>query len=113
MINIILYQNEQDEYIGFRMEGHAGYAVHGQDIVCAAVSVLVVNTINAVEAFTEDRFEQAIHEEKDVVSFEITSTPVSDSAKLLLRSLVLGLEGIRSEYGKKYLNIKKKKQSRF
>lgn len=110
MIHIIIYQNEQREYTGFRMEGHAGYAEHGQDIVCAAVSVLVINTINAVEAFTEDRSRHAVHEEKDVVCFEIVSTPISDSAQLLLRSLVLGLKGIRSEYGRKYLEIKIKKQ---
>ncbi|MDE6852198.1 MAG: ribosomal-processing cysteine protease Prp [Lachnospiraceae bacterium] len=110
MIRIIIYQNEQNEYTGFRMEGHAGYAEHGQDIVCAAVSVLVINTINAVESFTADQFQHAVHEEKDVVCFEIVSTPVSDSAQLLLRSLVLGLEGIRSEYGKKYLKIRTLKQ---
>ena len=38
------------------MQGHAGYAEPGQDIVCAAVSALVINTINAIEAFTEDDF---------------------------------------------------------
>ena len=27
----------------------------GQDIVCAAVSVLVINTVNAIEQFTDDR----------------------------------------------------------
>ncbi|MDO4167727.1 MAG: ribosomal-processing cysteine protease Prp [Eubacteriales bacterium] len=112
MINITIYQNEQDEYTGFRMKGHAGYAEHGQDIVCAAVSVLVINTINSMESFTEDRFDHAIHKEKDVVSFELTSTPISDSAELLLRSLVLGLSGICREYGKKYLNIQfKRKQN--
>lgn len=110
MIRIIIYQNGQSEFTGFRMEGHAGYAEHGQDIVCAAVSVLVINTINAIEAFTEDSSKHAIHEEKDVVSFDILSASVSDSAQLLLRSLVLGLEGIRSEYGKKYLEIKRKKR---
>lgn len=110
MIRIIIYQNGQSEYNGFRMEGHAEYAEHGQDIVCAAVSVLVINTINAIETFTEDPSKHAIHEEKDVVSFDIVSASVSDSAQLLLRSLVLGLEGIRSEYGRKYLEIKKKKR---
>lgn len=110
MINITIYQNEQNEYTGFRMEGHAGYAEHGQDIVCAAVSALVINTINSMESYTKDRFEHAVHKEKDVVSFEITSTPISDSAELLLRSLVLGLQGISSEYGKKYLKIKSKRK---
>lgn len=110
MINITIYQNEQDVYTGFRMEGHAGYAEHGEDIVCAAVSVLVINTINSIEAFSEDTFHASIHEENDVVAFQITSDPVTASAKLLLRSLVLGLQGIQGEYGKRYLKMKIKKK---
>ena len=34
--------------------GHAGYAEEGQDIICAAVSALIVNTVNSVETLTED-----------------------------------------------------------
>ena len=106
MINISIYQNEQDEYTGFRMEGHAGYAKRGQDIVCAAVSVLVINTINSIESMTEDRFEDRVREENGEIDFRIISSPISDSAELLLRSLVLGLKGILSEYGNKYLKIR-------
>ena len=106
MINISIYQNEQDEYTGFRMEGHAGYAERGQDIVCAAVSVLVINTINSIESMTEDRFEDHVREENGEIDFRIISSPISDSAELLLRSLVLGLKGILSEYGNKYLKIR-------
>ena len=66
------------------MEGHAGFAAYGNDIVCAAVSALVINTVNSIEAFTEDTFENAVHQEKDVFSFEFTSNPVSEKAELLL-----------------------------
>lgn len=34
MINITIYDN------GFEIEGHAGYAPKGSDIICAAVSAL-------------------------------------------------------------------------
>ena len=34
MINITIYDN------GFEIEGHAGYAQKGSDIICAAVSAL-------------------------------------------------------------------------
>ncbi|MBO5484450.1 MAG: ribosomal-processing cysteine protease Prp [Lachnospiraceae bacterium] len=105
MIDVVIYTNQAKEYIGFRMTGHAGYADYGQDIVCSAVSVLVINTINSIEEFTQDTFENAIHQEEDVVSFEITSHPVSASAQLLLKSLVLGLTAIESEYGKKHVKV--------
>ena len=42
--------------------------------------------------------------------FGIKSEKVSESAKLLLNSLVLGLEGIQAEYGKKYIKIRKKRK---
>ena len=45
------------QYKGFECAGHAGYAEEGSDIICAAVSALAVNTINAIEQFTEDPFE--------------------------------------------------------
>ena len=44
------------EYVGFSSKGHAGYAEEGYDIICAAVSVLTVNTINSIEKFTDDAF---------------------------------------------------------
>ena len=41
-------QNETMEFIWILMsKGHAGYAEEGQDIVCAAVSALVINTVNS------------------------------------------------------------------
>lgn len=113
MIKVTIYQNSDSVFCGFRIEGHAGFAAHGSDIVCSAVSVLVINTMNSIEKFTDDKFNGAVHEEKDVVSFDIISEPVSASAELLLNSLVLGLNAIQSEYGKKYIKIKtktKKKQ---
>ena len=107
MIRVTIYQNTSShKYFGFRMEGHAEFAAYGSDIVCAAVSALVINTINSIEALTEDTFEDAVHQEKDVVSFQITSKPVSEKAELLLDSLVLGLQSVAKEYGKKYICLK-------
>ena len=53
----ITVKKRNDTYIEFRIKGHAGYAEEGQDIVCAAVSVLIINTVNSLETFTEDKFE--------------------------------------------------------
>ena len=54
MIHVTIFQNKYKECVGFQTEGHAEYANPGQDIVCAAASILVINTINAIEEFTED-----------------------------------------------------------
>lgn len=105
MIDVLIYQTPDGDYTGFQMKGHAEYADYGKDIVCAAVSALVINTINSVAEFTEDIFENTVDSDRDLVSFAVTSRPVSESSKLLLQSLVLGLSGIESEYGKKHIKI--------
>lgn len=110
MIRVTVYQNESEKCCGFRLEGHAEFAAYGNDIVCAAVSALVINTINSIEAFTEDFPLCAVQQEKDVLSFEITSYPVSRDTELLLNSLVFGLTSIAEEYGKKFIRLKIKKK---
>ena len=43
MIHVTIFQNKYKECVGFQTEGHAEYADPGQDIVCAAASILVIN----------------------------------------------------------------------
>ena len=101
MITVTIYKRS-DQYAGFTMEGHAGYAEAGSDIICAAVSVLSLNTLNSIEAFTEDLFSA---EEKD--GFLSCSFPdaLSEKASLLVDSMVLGLTDIQRNYGKPYIRI--------
>ena len=96
-----------DDITGFNMKGHAGFAEYGSDIVCAAVSMLVLNTINSIEEFTD--VVPVYHEEesKGVMNFRIDR--VEEKSQLLLKSLFFGLESVRKEYGKKYIDIKKSK----
>ena len=104
MIKISIYQNKEDVITGFKVSGHAGYAEHGQDIICAAVSALVINTINSIEQFTTDVFSLEQDEESGLIEFRITSE-ISDESKLLLNSLFLGLSGIQEDYGQKFIKF--------
>ena len=110
MIDVKIFQTPSGEYTGFQMSGHAGYAEYGQDIVCAAVSALVINAINSIDQYTEDTFENSVDPDTGSVFFQITDRPVSTSSQLLLKSLVLGLNGIEDEYGKKHIKIRLEKQ---
>ncbi|MDO5362742.1 MAG: ribosomal-processing cysteine protease Prp [Eubacteriales bacterium] len=101
----ITVKKRKGNYLEFESKGHAGYAEEGHDIVCAAVSVLVINTVNSLEAFTEDRFE--VQERDGYVSFRFTA-PVTEKGKLLMDSLVLGLTEIEHSYKNRYLTVKVK-----
>ncbi len=103
MINITIYINNLDNHLGFSATGHAGFAESGQDIVCAAVSVLMINTINAIDEFTEDAFSSLEDEEDGTLVFNLNSTP-SLETDLLLKTMVLGLRAIEENY-KPYINL--------
>ena len=105
MIEITRIKNENGENIGFRCVGHAGFARHGKDIVCASVSALVLNTINSIEAFTEDKFSCAQEEKSGLIEFIIVSE-VSKESALLMDALFLGLSQIQNDYGKRFITVK-------
>ncbi|MBE5964755.1 MAG: ribosomal-processing cysteine protease Prp [Lachnospira sp.] len=102
MTNITIYKNSNNQVVGFKSIGHAGYAKAGKDIVCAAVSTLTINTINSIESLTDDRFEASIDEKHAIMDFKLID--ISEKSEVLLDSLVLGLEGIR-EGNSKYISI--------
>jgi uncharacterized protein YsxB (DUF464 family) len=54
--------------------------------------------------FTNDKFVISTEDKSGIIDFKFASTP-SDQSVLLLDSMVLGLKGIRSQYGKQYLTI--------
>jgi len=102
MIEALIVKHPNGTYKGFRISGHSGYAEAGQDIICAAVSALAINTVNSVEALTADSMTGS---QKDgFLQFKFTGR-CSKESELLMRSLVIGLTNIQEEYGKSYLKL--------
>ena len=101
MIDIRLL-TDGNNLIGFRSAGHAGYADAGLDIVCSAVSALLINTVNSIESFTEDEF--TVDEGDGLLSLQMKGE-VSPESSLLLKSLELGLTSIEETYGTSFLKV--------
>ncbi len=90
MTKVTIYKNETDECVGFRAIGHAGYAQEGEDIVCAAISILTINTINAIEVFTDTLTASDSDEEQGMIDYRVLK-PTKETT-LLLETMVLGLQ---------------------
>jgi len=103
MIKITVLKSSE-KYVGFSSKGHAGSADYGDDIVCAGVSALVLNTINSVDAFTEDAFEVNTKEETGEIDFRFHTKP-SEKSTLLMDSMILGLTGIIESYNSEYMKL--------
>ena len=100
MTKITIFRNQKQEYLAFSCVGHAEYADAGEDIVCAGISVLVINTINALGMFTKEQFKTNQDEETGLISVSFEQ-PAGHDAKLLLDTMVLGLQGIQNNAHKK------------
>ncbi len=104
MISIIIYQNHSRQYVGFSTQGHANYSDYGTDIICSAVSALTINTINSIEQFTSVKFTVDTNQKSGRIDFKITGE-CDDKSTLLLDSMILGLQGLQKDYGKKYISL--------
>ena len=103
MIRVTIRKKE-NEIVGFRSEGHAEYDDSGKDIICAAVSTLVINTINSIDQFTDDEYEVNEDENNALIEFRLTSDKPSRESLVLLKSLWLGLSAV-SVQNTEYLRI--------
>lgn len=104
MTNVTIFDDKQGNHKGFEIKGHSGYADSGYDIVCAAVSMLVTNTINSIETLTDDFFSYEENEEEGYMKLMLDENPSHDSL-LLIESMILGLSQLSKTY-KKYVRMK-------
>ena len=87
--------------LGYRAEGHSGYAESGADIVCAAISALTQSTLNGLKNVLKA---PVMFDQDDGGAFiEAMLTPEAteaqiQQAQLLLVTLLEGLQAIQREY---------------
>ncbi|GJM75658.1 hypothetical protein HMSSN036_78740 [Paenibacillus macerans] len=90
---------------GFEVEGHAGYAKAGEDIVCAGVSAVTVGTVNSIEELTAVVMDSRMKNGFLSASLPFEVRPeAEEQVQLLLASLVVMLKSIEESYGK-YIQI--------
>lgn len=104
MTKVTIYKNHKKIYTGFDCLGHSGFAENGEDIVCAGISVLVINTINSIENLTNNSVTAESDEESGMIRFRFHKD-CDEAGKLLIDAMVLGLEGIQQNYGNSYLYL--------
>ena len=85
--------------------GHAGYAKKNQpDVLCAAISVLVIGTINSLEELAGERMNVSTNEDTGFIRCDFQGI-LQEKSSFLVDSMVFSLENLSREYGKKYLQV--------
>lgn len=97
MITITITRNTDNQIQAFTVAGHANYAEHGKDIVCAAVSAVTIGTINSLH--TLDLINRPTPEIRDgfiSIAFDAAAWH-NDKVQLLLESMILILRMVEEE----------------
>lgn len=105
MTQIIIRKTASGEYLGFTSSGHAGYAKRGEDIVCAAVSALVINAVNSLEEIAREPMRVETDEEAGIIRCCFTGGRLKEISTAFMDSLTLGLSRIEAQYGKKHCKL--------
>jgi len=96
MIKATILHNKEGMAVGFTVK------CHGDPIVCSAVSMLVINTVNSVQKLTpitEEDFHCKWNHSGGFIGFALRRTSLRDTgAGLLLDALVLGLDSVSKQY---------------
>jgi uncharacterized protein YsxB (DUF464 family) len=106
MIRVRIERLRADRFIrSVFVDGHAGFAESGKDIVCAGVSAITVGTVNAVKSLVDVE----LGHEMNKGLLHLTVPPSLDDDKrrnvqLLLESMVVMLDTVKASYGK-YISI--------
>lgn len=86
---------------GLTVDGHAGYAETGNDIICAAVSALAQGLIHSMESLTDDRISYRIASGHVDIKYK----NLSEQGKLLIDSFFIAVSDIQMTYGDQYVKI--------
>ena len=101
MIRIAINRTKAGSIHSFTLEGHAGFADHGEDIVCAGASAISFGTVNAVMKLTGVKPAIDMGESGFLKCTIPENLPeeVQEKVQLLLEGMVVSLQTIEQDYG--------------
>ena len=109
MIDILVSRDSRGNICRLKVEGHSGFDVAGQDIVCSAVSALVQTA--AIGLTDVVKVEPLYNQKSGLVDLTIPSGLDDDKFKgvgIVLETIFLGLKSIELGYSE-YIRIRERK----
>ena len=106
MTNVQVRRDEKG-VCGLTVKGHAGYARSGQDIVCAAASVLITTCANALQSVAGIEPILEVTEKPALIAVDLPEglSPEQDhDARIILNTILQGFKDVAAQYPR-YLQI--------
>mgnify|MGYP000855911864 CR=1 FL=1 len=97
MVNIRIYRDTAGRVCRFAAEGHSDFAPYGEDIVCAAVSVLLQTAILGLEELAQA--EPDVTMTDGCLECRLSAGKGDDIViDTILQTMLLGLQAIEADY---------------
>lgn len=100
MITVKVKKEQSGRIQSFEMSGHANFAEHGKDLVCAAASAVSFGAVNAVIALTGETPE--IQQGTDGGYLKVVlpyRTKKETDMQLIVKAMIVSLQTIEKDYG--------------
>jgi uncharacterized protein YsxB (DUF464 family) len=112
MTTVLITKSAGKEYQSITCMGHAGFARKAVftrrrsefDMVCAAISILVLNTVNALDELAGETLKVTQDAQTGFLRCEFQGG-LQEKSVFLLDAMVFGLEELSRTYGRKYLQV--------
>ncbi len=100
MIRIKIKRNPDGSVAEFSITGHACYADHGEDIVCAAVSAISIGIYNSIEVLVGIELPVRQGKSGDLTCWIPSDYPAKkqEQIQLLLEAMIVSLKEIQKEH---------------
>ena len=109
MIKVMIDEQSTGRIRSFEMSGHADFAEHGKDLVCAGASAVSFGAVNAIIALTGKT--PQIHQGSDGGYLKVTFPEVDEKdhdIQLIVKAMIVSLQTIEQDYGQHIQIIFKK-----
>ena len=106
----IVFHKQGEDFVRLESVGHTGYAQHGEDIVCAALSALVQGAALGVLKVAKVKAEYRVNEEKGSLSLAIPQKIGAQERRdcnVILGTLLTSVEDLRKGYSE-YIEVEVK-----
>jgi uncharacterized protein YsxB (DUF464 family) len=113
MTTVAFFRAGDGSLIGFEASGHAGFARAGEDIVCAAVSVLTESTLNGLQSVVKAPLMYDRDEKSALLTACLTPDCPKETlerAQILLQTLLEAVQAISREYPRNVRTIFKERR---
>ena len=101
MIQVTIEQDQSKQVRSFEMKGHADFAEHGKDLVCAGASAVSFGAVNAIMSLTN--ITPDIQQGQDGGFFKVLfpqnlDTRTNEQVQLLVQAMIVSLQTIEHDY---------------